>query len=70
MLFAAREVDLQRAELGDRVCLGCRLEPMPANTVHIDPRLGRNHDLATLADCISMCRQCHGAIDGARAHYY
>jgi hypothetical protein len=41
----------------------------PANTVHIAPHLGRNHDLATLDDCMSMCRRCHGAIDGARAHH-
>jgi hypothetical protein len=42
---------------------------LPANTVHIRPELGRNHDLATLNDCTSMCRRCHGAIDGARAHH-
>ncbi len=38
-----------------------------ATTVHIDPRLGGNHLLATLADCRSACRRCHGKEDAPRA---
>jgi 5-methylcytosine-specific restriction endonuclease McrA len=54
----------QVARLGlGRTCVN------PANSVHISPHLGRNHDRAELADCTSLCRSCHGAIDGARAHH-
>jgi len=35
-----------------------------AETVHITP--GLDHRLATVDDCRSACRRCHGAIDAAR----
>jgi 5-methylcytosine-specific restriction endonuclease McrA len=38
-----------------------------ADTVHLDPRLGGNHRIATLADCVSACRSCHGTVDAPRA---
>jgi 5-methylcytosine-specific restriction endonuclease McrA len=39
-----------------------------ANTVHIDPRLKGNHLAATLNDCRSACRHCHGVEDAPRAN--
>jgi 5-methylcytosine-specific restriction endonuclease McrA len=60
-----RKLRLQALERDSHTCRRCGY---PAVSVHISPHLGRNHDLATLADCTSMCRHCHGAIDGARAH--
>jgi hypothetical protein len=38
-----------------------------ATTVHISPHLKGDHRAATLADCKSACRTCHGIIDGPRA---
>jgi 5-methylcytosine-specific restriction endonuclease McrA len=37
-------------------------------TVHLDPRLRGNHNLATLDACTVLCRGCHGAVDAPRAH--
>jgi 5-methylcytosine-specific restriction endonuclease McrA len=39
-----------------------------ATSVHLDPRLGGNHALATLQDLTSCCAHCHGVLDGPRAH--
>jgi 5-methylcytosine-specific restriction endonuclease McrA len=39
----------------------------PANTVHIDPKLKGNHNVATLNDTVTLCRRCHGSLDAARA---
>jgi 5-methylcytosine-specific restriction endonuclease McrA len=58
----ALERDGYRCRLRGRRCTGT------ATTVHLDPRLGGNHRIATLADCTSLCRRCHGAIDAPRAH--
>jgi 5-methylcytosine-specific restriction endonuclease McrA len=38
-----------------------------ATTVHIDRRLRGDHRNATLADCTSACRHCHGVEDAPRA---
>jgi 5-methylcytosine-specific restriction endonuclease McrA len=38
-----------------------------AETVHIGAHLGGNHLLATLVDCRSACRRCHGKEDAPRA---
>jgi len=38
-----------------------------ADTVHLAPRLGGNHWNATLDDCVSACRSCHGTVDAPRA---
>ena len=60
-----RRLRLQALERDNHTCRRCG---RPAVSVHIAPHLGRNHDRATLGDCESLCRSCHGAIDGARAH--
>jgi 5-methylcytosine-specific restriction endonuclease McrA len=39
-----------------------------ADTVHIRASLGGDHRNATLADCRSACRRCHGVEDAPRAH--
>lgn len=39
-----------------------------ATTVHLDPRLEGNHDIATIDDVKAACAHCHGVTDGARAH--
>ena len=44
---------------------GCSLV---ATTVHLDPALQGNHDIATIDDCVSACRSCHGKVDAARSH--
>jgi 5-methylcytosine-specific restriction endonuclease McrA len=36
-------------------------------TVHLDPNLAGNHFAATIDDCITVCRACHGTIDAPRA---
>lgn len=36
-----------------------------ATTVHLDPRLNGNHDIACLDNTRSACRHCHGTVDGA-----
>lgn len=50
----------------------CRLQlkgcTIVATTVHLDPVLRGNHDIATENDCLSACRSCHGRVDGARSH--
>ncbi len=38
-----------------------------ATTVHLDPRLRGDHRNATLADCRSACRRCHGKEDAPRS---
>jgi hypothetical protein len=38
-----------------------------ATTVHVDPALEGNHDIATLEDCQAACAHCHGVTDGARS---
>lgn len=38
-----------------------------ATTVHLRPELGGDHRRATLEDCVSACRVCHGRVDGGRA---
>jgi hypothetical protein len=38
-----------------------------ATHVHLDERLGGNHDAATLADCRACCANCSGAIDAPRS---
>lgn len=40
-----------------------------ANSVHIDPALNGNHNLAGLDDCTLLCSVCHGVVDGPRAHH-
>jgi 5-methylcytosine-specific restriction protein A len=42
----------------------CRTEDL---TVHISPDLGGDHARATLADCTTLCRSCHGSTDAARS---
>jgi hypothetical protein len=37
-----------------------------ATSVHISERLKGDHFRATLADCTSSCRTCHGILDGRR----
>jgi 5-methylcytosine-specific restriction endonuclease McrA len=37
-----------------------------ATTVHLDPRLKGDHRVATLSDCKSSCKRCHGREDGRR----
>lgn len=37
-----------------------------ATSVHISERLKGDHLRATLADCRSLCRTCHGILDGRR----
>jgi hypothetical protein len=55
------EFDAYRCQLR---LAGCKRR---ANTVHLDPRLAGRHDLATLADVVSACDRCHGAVDAPRA---
>lgn len=38
-----------------------------ATTVHLDPRLDGNHDVATVDDCKAACARCHGVVDGGRS---
>lgn len=38
-----------------------------ADSVHIDPHLNGNHRIATLGDCTSACKRCHGVEDAPRA---
>jgi hypothetical protein len=38
-----------------------------ATTVHLDPELEGNHDLATVENCKAACSHCHGVEDGGRA---
>lgn len=38
-----------------------------ATTVHLDPALKGDHDLATLDDVRAACAQCHGRVDAPRA---
>jgi 5-methylcytosine-specific restriction endonuclease McrA len=35
-------------------------------TVHLSPRLKGNHLRARLVDCTTLCRRCHGRVDGPR----
>jgi 5-methylcytosine-specific restriction endonuclease McrA len=50
-------------------CQRCgRQAPAHLLTVHIPPQLRNNHRLATLEQCITLCRRCHGVVDGPRAH--
>jgi hypothetical protein len=62
--------ELRRARLALDSYL-CRLRlpgcTLVATHVHLQPELGGNHDVATLADCVSACAQCSGAIDAPRA---
>jgi 5-methylcytosine-specific restriction endonuclease McrA len=37
-------------------------------TCHLDPGFAGDHREATLNDVITLCRECHGRIDGRRAH--
>jgi 5-methylcytosine-specific restriction endonuclease McrA len=64
-----RKLRAQALERDKHICTiqarGCQFR---ANTVHISPHLGGNHLAATLDDCKSACRRCHGRIDGARSH--
>lgn len=60
--LAALERDGYRCQL--QVDDGCTGQ---AVSVHIDPRLGGDHLRATLADCLSACAHCHGAVDAPRA---
>jgi hypothetical protein len=63
-----QQVRRARLELDGYLCRlrlpGCTLQ---ATHVHLDPELGGNHDVATLADCVSACAQCSGAVDAPRA---
>ena len=59
-----RRLRLLVLERDHRMCQRCGGR---ADTVHINPRLGGNHELATLEDCVSLCRACHGRLDGGRA---
>lgn len=36
-------------------------------TVHLDPRLKGNHQAATMDDCTTLCRSCHGTTDAPRS---
>ena len=38
-------------------------------TVHLNPALGGNHFVATLADLTTYCRRCHGSVDAPRSHH-
>jgi 5-methylcytosine-specific restriction endonuclease McrA len=38
-----------------------------ATTVHLAPHLRGDHRIATLDDCRSACRHCHGVEDAPRA---
>jgi len=37
-------------------------------TVHLDPALEGNHLAAGPENCATLCRRCHGRLDGARSH--
>lgn len=43
---------------------GCKVR---ATTVHLDPRLAGNHDIATIDDVRAACDHCHGVVDGSRS---
>lgn len=32
-------------------------------TVHLLPHMAGHHDHATINDCVTLCRTCHGRID-------
>jgi 5-methylcytosine-specific restriction endonuclease McrA len=36
-------------------------------TVHLNPQLAGDHEAATLDDLETLCRRCHGQVDGARS---
>ncbi len=54
-------VDGYQCQLGLSGCTG------QATHVHLNPALEGRHDDATLADCVSACASCSGAIDAPRA---
>jgi 5-methylcytosine-specific restriction endonuclease McrA len=58
---------LRRAvlERDGRACVRCGA--VDDLTVHIDPRFADQHSTATAEVCITLCRRCHGRLDGARA---
>ena len=35
-------------------------------TIHLDPAHGGDHRTATVDDCTTLCRSCHGRADGGR----
>jgi len=58
----ALERDGHQCQLrASRYCAGV------ADTVHLAPQCGGNHWNATLDDCTSACRSCHGTVDAPRA---
>jgi 5-methylcytosine-specific restriction endonuclease McrA len=59
-----RRLRVERLLLDRGVCQRCGGR---ADTVHLSPALQGRHDLATLEDCVSLCRRCHGAIDAPRS---
>jgi hypothetical protein len=64
-----REVRQARLQLDGGLCTlklnGCTGY---AETVHLAPELGGNHQLATLDNTRSACRHCHGVVDAPRSH--
>lgn len=64
-----RELRVQRLNLDEHRCQ-LRVDARctgTATTVHLDPRLEGNHDVATLNDCRSACLHCHGVVDAPRS---
>jgi 5-methylcytosine-specific restriction endonuclease McrA len=39
-----------------------------ASSVHLDPQLHGDHYHATIDNCVTLCRSCHGTTDAPRAH--
>lgn len=67
-----RTIRQQRLAIDGHRCT-IRLEgcTTTATTVHLDPALNGQHDLATLGNTRSACARCHGTIDanGARTPF-
>jgi hypothetical protein len=62
-------VRAERLRLAHHTCElrlpGCELH---ATTVHLHPGLHGDHRRATVSLCLAACHQCHGRLDGGRAH--
>jgi 5-methylcytosine-specific restriction endonuclease McrA len=63
-----RRVRLMVLERDGYTCQRCGAQPHSSQLhAHLDPRLNGNHWNATLADCTTLCRSCHGTVDAPRA---
>jgi 5-methylcytosine-specific restriction endonuclease McrA len=63
-----RRLRLQVLARDGYTCQRCGAQPHPSQLhAHLDPRLAGDHWIATVDDCTTLCRSCHGTIDAPRS---